>query len=92
VTGVVPAELPPSLAANPRLATWLEFADDTVVLHAGKVEIGQGIITALAAIAAHELDVEPARVRVVAASTDTSPDESYTAGSQSVQGSGAALR
>lgn len=92
MTAVVPAELPPSLAANPRLATWLEFADDTAVLHAGKVEIGQGIITALAAIAADELDVEPARVRVLAASTDTSPDETYTAGSKSVQGSGAALR
>jgi CO/xanthine dehydrogenase Mo-binding subunit len=68
------------------------FAGGEVVVRTGKVELGQGILTALAAIAAAELDVAPRRVRVVAASTQGAPDEGYTAGSLSIQQSGAALR
>jgi CO/xanthine dehydrogenase Mo-binding subunit len=56
------------------------------------VEYGQGIWTALAQIAAEELQVALARVRVAAVSTSTSPDEGVTAGSLSVQDSGSALR
>ncbi len=82
-----------SLAINPRIATWLQFhADGYVVVRPGKVEIGQGIVTALAQIVAEELDVSLAQVRMVAASTDASPDEAVTSGSLSVQESGAALR
>ena len=85
--------LSPSLAANPRLDRWLTFAaDGTVVVHTGKVELGQGIRTALAQIVADELDVAVVRVRVAAASTADAPDEGYTSGSLSVQHSGAALR
>jgi CO/xanthine dehydrogenase Mo-binding subunit len=58
----------------------------------GKVEIGQGIVTALAQIAADELDVEIGRVRMVRASTAGSPNEGVTSGSLSVQQSGRALR
>ena len=58
----------------------------------GKVELGQGIRTALAQIVADELDVAIERLRMVAADTDLSPDESYTSGSMSIQQSGAALR
>jgi CO/xanthine dehydrogenase Mo-binding subunit len=83
----------PSLETNPRLDRWLTIgADGRVLVRSGKVELGQGVLTALAQIVADELDVDPARVRMVAAGTDESPDESYTAGSLSVQHSGGALR
>ena len=56
--------LPVSLAANPRLSSWVKFgADGQVTLSPGKVEIGQGIVTALAQIAADELDVDIGRVQ-----------------------------
>jgi nicotinate dehydrogenase subunit B len=58
----------------------------------GKVEIGQGIVTALAQIAADELDVDIARVQMVRASTAGSPNEGVTSGSLSVQHSGRAIR
>ena len=58
----------------------------------GKVEIGQGIVTALAQIAADELDVDLSRMRMVRASTAASPNEGVTSGSLSVQQSGRALR
>ena len=54
------------LAANPRLSRWIRVADDgTVDVRVGKVELGQGILTALAQIAADELDVAADRVRML---------------------------
>lgn len=86
-------DLPESLAANPVLGEWVRIDPDGVVeVRSGKVELGQGVLTALAQIAAEELDVGVARVRMIAASTDRSPDEGFTAGSRSIQQSGAALR
>src|SRR2546427_4488529 len=58
----------------------------------GKVDIGQGIVTSLAQIAADELDVEIGRVQMVRASTAASPNEGVTSGSLSVQQSGRAIR
>ena len=85
--------LPPSLAANPKLSSWVNFdSDGLVIVSPGKVEIGQGIVTALAQIAADELDVEFARVRMVRTSTAGSPNEGVTSGSLSVQHSGRAIR
>ena len=60
-------KLPVSLAANPKLSSWLRFSPEgQVTVSPGKVEIGQGIVTALAQIAADELDVDIGRVRMVA--------------------------
>jgi CO/xanthine dehydrogenase Mo-binding subunit len=88
-----PPKLPVSLAANPRLSSWLKFsADGHVVVSPGKVEIGQGIVTALAQIAADELDIDISRVRMHRASTASSPNEGVTSGSLSIQQSGRALR
>jgi CO/xanthine dehydrogenase Mo-binding subunit/aerobic-type carbon monoxide dehydrogenase small subunit (CoxS/CutS family) len=85
--------LPTSLAANPVLARWLDFGHSgEVTVRVGKVEYGQGIWTALAQVAAEELQVDLARVRMAPVSTSTSPDEGVTSGSRSVQDSGAALR
>lgn len=87
------AALPPTLAANPRLGDWLRIGPDGIVeVRSGKVEIGQGILTALAQVAAEELDVDIGRIRMTATATDLSPDEGMTAGSLSIQQSGAALR
>jgi nicotinate dehydrogenase subunit B len=85
--------LPVSLAANPKLSSWIKFdADGQVTLSPGKVEIGQGIVTALAQIAADELDIDLARVRMVRATTAGSPNEGVTSGSLSIQQSGRAIR
>jgi nicotinate dehydrogenase subunit B len=85
--------LPADLAANPVLARWLDFSrDGEVTIRIGKVEYGQGIWTALAQVAAEELQVTLARVRVASVSTSISPNEGITAGSLSVQDSGSALR
>ena len=91
-TGNAP-DLPGSLKAEPRLSRWLRFsADGTVTITPGKVEIGQGILTALAQIAADELDLPTSRVRVAAAATPASPNEGVTSGSLSIQESGTAIR
>jgi nicotinate dehydrogenase subunit B len=85
--------LPADLAANPVLAQWLDFSrEGEVTIRTGKVEYGQGIWTALAQVAAEELEVALARVRVAPVSTASSPNEGITAGSLSVQDSGSALR
>ncbi|MDE1566606.1 xanthine dehydrogenase family protein molybdopterin-binding subunit [Aquabacter sp. P-9] len=85
--------LPGSLRTNPTLGRWLRLTPDGQVhVSPGKVEIGQGILTALATIAADALEVDRARIRMVPPSTAHSPDEGVTSGSLSVQDSGRALR
>jgi CO/xanthine dehydrogenase Mo-binding subunit len=66
--------------------------DGTVSVASGKVELGQGILTALAQIAAEELAVPLERIRMLPASTAYSPDEGVTSGSLSIQDAGKALR
>lgn len=90
--GASPA-LPPPLQETPDLDAWLRIeTDGTVTVFTGKVEIGQGIKTAVAQLAAEELDVDLARIRVVDADTGQTPDEGVTSGSMSLQTSGAAIR
>jgi nicotinate dehydrogenase subunit B len=96
MTKAAPSPAPPlpfSLAANPMLSSWVRFSGQgQVMVSPGKVEIGQGIVTALAQIAADELDVDIGRVQMVRASTAGSPNEGVTSGSLSVQHSGRAIR
>ena len=83
----------PSLDTHPQLDDWIEFNEDqTVSVYSGKVELGQGIRTALAQIAADELDVTLERIRLETADTARSPDEGSTAGSRSLETSGVAIR
>jgi CO/xanthine dehydrogenase Mo-binding subunit len=85
--------LPQSLTDNPRLDRWVGFEPDrTVRIATGKVELGQGVLTALVQIAAEELDVPPARIRLVSGVTAQSPNEGYTAGSRSIEESGGSIR
>jgi nicotinate dehydrogenase subunit B len=67
-------------------------ADGTVTVFSGKVELGTGVRTALAQIVAEELDVQFDRIRMVMGDTALSPDEGYTAGSQTIKVGGSALR
>lgn len=88
-----PQDWPSSLAQNPDLDSWIRIDNqDTITVLSGKVEYGQGIKTALAQIAAEELDVALERVRVAATDTDHSPDEGLTVGSMSMETSGRAVR
>jgi len=87
------ATTPKDVAANPRLSTWVRVGTDgTVHVQGGKVELGQGILTALTQLAADELEVPVDRVRVYSATTAGGPDEGPTAGSMSVADSGEAVR
>ena len=85
--------LPLSLTSNPSLDRWIKFEDGkTVRVASGKVEIGQGIVTALAQIAAEELDIPLDQVNLLAGSTEHGPDELYTSSSLSIMVSGASIR
>src|ERR1700726_1036872 len=85
--------LPPLLAANPRLDQWVGFpSPGRVAVSTGRVEIGQGVLTAMLQIAADELDVAPERILLQPGDPDCTPNEGYTAGSQSIQFGGVALR
>lgn len=93
--GEVPVQapaLPGSLEVSPLLDSWIRIdGDGGVTVFTGKVELGQGIKTALIQVAAEELVIDPARIRLVTADTSTTPNEGYTAGSQSMQYSGTAI-
>ncbi|HEU5176043.1 MAG TPA: molybdopterin cofactor-binding domain-containing protein [Burkholderiales bacterium] len=85
--------LPGSMNGNRMLNAWLRIdPDGTVTIFTGKIELGQGIGTALAQIAADELDVDLKRIRMVHGDTALTPNEGQTAGSLSVENSGTAIR
>jgi nicotinate dehydrogenase subunit B len=85
--------LPGSIDANPMLDRWIGFDTPArVTIRSGKVELGQGTVTAIAAIAAGELGVTLDQIEIVAGDTRTAPDEGYTAGSLSLEQGGLAMR
>jgi nicotinate dehydrogenase subunit B len=85
--------LPLSILNNRRLEKWLRFQPDrTVKLAVGKVEIGQGVLTALSQIAAEELDVGIDRIDILSGDTEDAPDEGSTSSSQSIEVSGRSVR
>jgi CO/xanthine dehydrogenase Mo-binding subunit len=87
-----PARLPGSLNDNRMLDAWIRIGSDgNATIFTGKVELGQGIVTALAQIAAEELDLPLDRVRMISGDTERTPNEGVTAGSQSIENSGTAL-
>ena len=87
------APLPGPLADNPSLDRWVSFpSPGKVGIFTGRVELGQGVLTAMAQIAADELDVAMARIVLRSGDTELTPNEGYTAGSQSIQFGGGAMR
>ncbi|MER7423953.1 molybdopterin cofactor-binding domain-containing protein [Nonomuraea rubra] len=66
--------------------------DGVIFVRLGKVELGQGVLTALAQIAADALGADLGQVRMLAASTVAGPDEGITAGSRSISHAGPPLR
>lgn len=83
----------PSLNNHPGLDEWVSVGEDgRIAIHTGKVDIGQRISTALAIIAAEELDVDMSRIDVIRTVTGEAPDEGVTSGSNSMMESGSAVR
>ena len=82
-----------SLRNNPDLDKWIVIEPDGVIqIQSGKIEIGQGLRTALAMVAAEELDIDLSRVRMQMADTELTADEQVTSGSKSMESSATALR
>jgi nicotinate dehydrogenase subunit B len=87
------AALPGSLNGNRMLDAWIRIATDgSATVCTGKVELGQGIATALSQIAAEELELPLARIHMISGDTEKTPNEGFTSGSQSIENGGVALR
>jgi xanthine dehydrogenase molybdopterin-binding subunit B len=68
------------------------YKDGSVQVNHGGTEMGQGIHTNIRTIAAQELGLDPARVRVMTTATDKVPNTSATAASSGTDLNGAAVR
>ncbi|HSF53563.1 MAG TPA: molybdopterin cofactor-binding domain-containing protein, partial [Algoriphagus sp.] len=93
-------EIPPYLGTplrphidNKLIDSWIRLdAEGYLTVLSGKQELGQGIKIALIQIAAEELDISPERCRIINSDTGQTANEGFTAGSNSVEGSGKAIR
>ena len=84
--------LPGALDKEPLLDAWLRVAaDGRITVFTGKAELGQGIKTAILQIAAEQLGVDLSAIELVTADTARTPNEGYTAGSNSMKDSGTAI-
>ena len=73
--------------------SWLIIhADNTASLKIGKVEMGQGTPTALLMIAAEELDMSFAQMKMITHDTNVTPNQGSSVGSQGVQTGGKQTR
>ena len=87
------SNLPGDLAVNENLDAWLQIsASGGVTLKVGKVELGQGILTALGQLCADELDIDLARLSIISGDTALCPNEGTTTGSVSMSDGGTAVR
>jgi nicotinate dehydrogenase subunit B len=82
--------VPPDAA---KLSAWLTVhPDNRITLFTGKVELGNGNATALAQIAAEELDFPIDRLDVVMGTTSMTVDQGPTYGSLTIQDAGPQIR
>jgi len=87
-----PEALPGSLAHTPMLDAWIKVdATGRATVFTGKVELGQGLKTAVIQLAAEQLALAPEHIELVTADTDRTPNEGFTSGSHSMQDSGTAI-
>ncbi len=87
-----PPPATPMLRANPRLQAWVRIAPDgRITVLTGRVELGQGVLTAMRQIAADELDIAPDSLTLLSGDTAETANEGVTAGSQSIRFGGEAL-
>ena len=85
-------KLPGSLEKDPLLDSWIRVAaDGRITVFTGKAELGQGLKTAILQIAADQLAVDMKAIELVTADTALTPNEGYTAGSNSMKDSGTAI-
>jgi nicotinate dehydrogenase subunit B len=85
--------LPGDLNSTRKLNAWIRInANQTVTLLVGKVELGQGILTAVMQVCADELDVAIERIQIVSGDTALVPNEGVTAGSFSMPNCATAVR
>ena len=95
-----PNEIPPYTGVplrpsidNKLIDSWIRLdAEGHLTVLSGKQELGQGIKIALIQIAAEELDINPDRCHIINSDTGQTANEGFTAGSNSVEGSGSAIR
>jgi nicotinate dehydrogenase subunit B len=86
-------KLPGSLDSNRFLRAWLRVnPDSTVTLMIGKVELGQGILTAVAQVGADELEIDIDKLVIISGDTSLVPNEGVTAGSFSMPNCATAVR
>ena len=75
------------------LDSWIAIAKDgTVTVFTGKVELGTGVVTALAQIVAEELDVRFDKVYMDSGDTDKAVDQGVTAAARTIERGGPQLR
>lgn len=75
------------------LDSWLVIGrKGTVTAYTSKVDLGTGVLTALAQIIAEELDVSIHRIRMITGDTAQTIDQSQTSGSRTLHKAGPQLR
>jgi len=86
IAGIINTAESPYLGDTKTPPLWFEVtAENQIILHSPKVEMGQGTFTSLAQIAADELEVDIDRINVVHAATSTGNIDGFgTGGSTSV--------
>ncbi len=76
-----------------QLDSWIAVGQDgTVTIFTSKVELGTGIETALAQIAAEELDVSWRKIKVDMGDTSKTIDQATTSGSRTIERAGPQVR
>ena len=90
---MIDQQLPGSLRNNPKINAWIQVLENGHVrVLTGKIELGQGIRTAIMQVAAEELNMNMDMMEIIMAETGVTPNEGYTAGSRSIETSAMAVR
>ena len=94
LTTATPAAASPITDDPDQVDSWLTIDTDSgVTVYSGKVELGTGVETALSQIVADELYLDfPGIVGFVQGDTSLTPNQGYTAGSNTIYAGGVQLR